>query len=63
MLRNDIQFASVATIILSGQAVKAAATSLCFTTHAVKCFLALPCSTALAHFSKWEDLDIANICL
>lgn len=57
MLLNDTQFASVAAVILSGQAVKAEATSPCFTTHAVKCFL------ALAHFSQWEDLDRTNICL
>ena len=63
MLLNDIRVASAATIILSGQAVKAAATSPCFTTLAVKCFLARPCSTALAHFSQQEGLDITNICL
>ena len=40
MLLSDIQFASAAAIILSGQAVKAEATSPCFTTLAVKCFLA-----------------------
>lgn len=40
MLLSDIQFASAAAIILSGQAVKPEATSPCFTTLAVKCFLA-----------------------
>lgn len=57
MLLTDIQFASVATIILSRQAVKAEATSPCFITRAVKCFL------ASAHFSQWGDLDITNVCL